>query len=116
VIGTFDDIITDDVRCFFFKLQEIRNRERQLIEELHNMYGPDCMECIEGRKELCHRVETLRSTCTLTEVILNGKDIELLLLKKDVQDKLEALAGIESKPTPGTCNKVRLFDVFAVRN
>jgi len=64
------------------------------------------MDSIEGRKEMCHRVENLRSTCTLTDVILNGKDIELLLLKKEVQDKLVALGSVDVKQPPATCSKV----------
>ena len=50
-------------------------------------------------------MESLRSTCTLTEMVLNGKDIELLLLKKDVQDKLTALGDIDVKALPGTVQK-----------
>ena len=51
------------------------------------------------------QVESLRSTCTLTEMVLNGKDIELLLLKKDVQDKLTALGDIDVKALPITVQK-----------
>lgn len=47
----------------------------------------------------------MRSTCTLTEMVLNGKDIELLLLKKDVQDKLTALGDIDVKALPETAQK-----------
>ena len=67
------------------------------------------MDYIEGRKEVSHRIETLRNTCSLTDVILNGKDIELLLLKKDVQDKLVALGTFDVKPLPPTSNKVSNF-------
>jgi hypothetical protein len=90
-------------------IQEIRTRERQLIEELHNVYGPDCMDSLEGRKELSSQMENLRSTCQLTEMILGGKDIELLLLKKDVVEKLTALGAIDVKPAPSTSSKVVRF-------
>jgi len=38
-------------------------------------------------------------------MVLNGKDIELLLLKKDVQDKLTALGDIDVKGLPETVQK-----------
>ena len=38
-------------------------------------------------------------------MVLNGKDIELLLLKKDVQDKLTALGDIDVKALPPTVQK-----------
>jgi len=38
-------------------------------------------------------------------MVLSGKDIELLLLKKEVQDKLVALSDIDIKNLPTTVNK-----------
>lgn len=87
-------------------IQEIRNQEKQLILELENIYGKDCMEYINNKKDLTIQVESLRSTCNLTEVILKGKDIELLLLKKDVQDKLSTLNEFTVQELPATINKV----------
>ncbi len=63
------------------------------------------MEYIENKKDLSTTVDGLRSTCNLTEVILKGKDIELLLLKKDVQKKLSSLNDIDIKTLPGTIHK-----------
>ena len=51
------------------------------------------------------QVENLRSTCSLTEVILMGKDIELLLLKKEVQEKLDSLSAISVKNLAPTTSK-----------
>jgi hypothetical protein len=42
-------------------------------------------------------------------MVLSGKDIELLLLKKDVQDKLMALGDIDIKCLPSTVNKTVQF-------
>jgi len=58
------------------------------------------------KKDLSITVEGLRSTCNLTEVILQGKDMELLLLKKDVQKKLSSLGDIIIKTMPPTVTKV----------
>ena len=38
-------------------------------------------------------------------MILTGKDIELLLLKKDVEDKLDSLSSISVKTLAPTTNK-----------
>lgn len=53
--------------------------------------------------------ETLRSTCSLTDVILSGKDIELLLLKKEVEEKLNALNSLELGSLPNAVNKAVEF-------
>ena len=86
-------------------ISDIRGREKQLIEEVQNIYGKDMMEQIEGLKDMSTQVDGLRSTCNLTEVILKGKDIELLLLKKDVQEKLDSLGAVTIKNLPPTISK-----------
>lgn len=90
-------------------IQDVRNKEKQMIEELENVYGTDCMERIANKKGISSQIENLRSTCNLTKVILTGKDIELLLLKKDVQDKLDSLNSFTVKGLPGTVDKVVEF-------
>jgi hypothetical protein len=37
-------------------IQDIRTNEKQMVEQLHNVYGPDCMEYMEGKKELAVQV------------------------------------------------------------
>jgi uncharacterized protein Yka (UPF0111/DUF47 family) len=37
-------------------IQEIRNREKQIIEELQNIYGPECMEQLANKKDLIVQV------------------------------------------------------------
>ena len=86
-------------------IQEIRNREKELIDELQSMFGSGLMKQIENKKDLSAQVEALRSTCKLTEVILKGKDIELLLLKKDVQEKLQLMNDVDIKQPPNTISK-----------
>jgi len=86
-------------------IADIRAREKQLLEEIKNIYGHDTMEYIDNKKDLATTVDGLRSTCSLTEIILKGKDMELLLLKKDVQEKLGALDAVEINDLPSTINK-----------
>ena len=90
-------------------ISDIRTREKHLIEELRNIYGSELMDYVDNKEDMSTTVEGLRSTCNLTEVILKGKDIELLLLKKDVQKKLTTLGEIEIKALPKTVDKVVNF-------
>ena len=86
-------------------IQDIRTREKSLIEELQNLYGKEMMQQIDNLKDMTTTVDGLRSTCNLTEVILKGKDIELLLLKKDVQEKLDSLGNVIIQSLPPTISK-----------
>ena len=90
-------------------ISDIRSREKLLVEELQNIYGKEAMEYINNKEDVSVRVDSLRSTCNLTEVILKGKDIELLLLKKDVEDKLNTLHDVNIKNLPATLTKEVTF-------
>jgi len=58
------------------------------------------------------QVDTLRSTCNLTSIVLTGQDIELLLLKKDVQDKLKIMGEVTLAALPDTITKAsKLFEL-----
>jgi len=87
-------------------ISDIKTAEKHIIDELHSVYGKDLLQQIENKKDLSITIDGLRSTCNLTEVILQGKDMELLLLKKDVQKKLSSLGDIIIKTLPTTVNKV----------
>jgi len=90
-------------------LDEIHVRERLILEELDDVYGKECIENLSQKSDLSNNVESLRSTCKLAETILHGKDIELLLLRKDVQEKLSLLNQIDLKSLPPTINKTVEF-------
>lgn len=86
-------------------ISQLRTREKQLVDDLRSLYGNDTIECIENKQDIGVTVDSLRNTCNLTEVILKGKDIELLLLKKEVQDKLGMLKSFEVKKLPDSIDK-----------
>jgi hypothetical protein len=90
-------------------VSDIRNKEKSLIEELHDSYGSELMQYINQKNEMQNNLDSLKSTCSLTELILKGKDIELLLLKKQVQEKLFTMANLELNDLPRTVGKQICF-------
>ncbi|BFZ04663.1 hypothetical protein BsWGS_07702 [Bradybaena similaris] len=90
-------------------ISEIRNKEKSLIDELHACYGQELMEYVNRKNEMQSNLDGLKTTCNLTELVLKGKDIELLLLKKQVQEKLSTLANVELKDLPQTVGKQICF-------
>lgn len=90
-------------------IADIRSREKQLVDELHAMYGTEVMEYVNRKGEMQTNLDSLKSTCSLTELVLKGKDIELLLLKKQVQDKLSCLADVTLKDLPKSVQKQVAF-------
>jgi hypothetical protein len=86
-------------------IADIRTREKELVDELHEIYGQELMEYVQRKSEMQANLDSLKSTCSLTELVLKGKDIELLLLKKQVQDKLSCLSDVTLKDLPNTVHK-----------
>jgi tripartite motif-containing protein 56 len=86
-------------------MSQIRSREKILLEEVQNIFGPDTIKLIEGHDEMAANLDGLKGTCSLTDIILKGKDIELLLLKKQVSDKLSTLSDIQVTTLPQSVHK-----------
>lgn len=86
-------------------IADIRSREKQLVDDLHALYGSELMEYVNRKSEMQSNLDSLKSTCSLTELVLKGKDIELLLLKKQVQDKLSCLSEVTLKDLPRSVYK-----------
>lgn len=91
-------------------IADVRSREKELIDDLHQLYGAELMKHVDERNELQVNIDAVKSTCNLTELVLKGKDIELLLLKKQVQEKLTALNDIELNSLPETVAKQVTFN------
>jgi hypothetical protein len=106
VIETVEKSIKDSANQF---VSEIRAKEKQLIDDLHEVYGAEVMDYVTKQSDMQNNVDSLKSTCSLTELVLKGKDIELLLLKKQVQEKLSALSDIEIRDLPSTVHKAIAF-------
>ena len=69
----------------------IRGKERQLLEELREFYGTDTTTFLEKKDNLQDTYENLKTTSNLTEIILRDKGVELLLLRRDIEEKIKAL-------------------------
>ena len=91
-------------------IADVRSREKELIDDLHQLYGEELMDYVNRRNDLQVNLDSLKSTCSLTEIVLKGKDIELLLLKKDVQEKLTSLNDITLTTLPDSVNKHVTFN------
>jgi len=90
--------------------QEIRNSEGRLIRELHSLYGAECMDAVASRHDLATLRDELHSASSLTELILDSKDVELLLLNHDAQNKLRHLTRDDDRlTTPSTASKVSYY-------
>lgn len=64
------------------------------------LYGEETHEFIKRREELDEYFEQIKNTCSLTELVVHGKDIELLLVKKQLMEKFRELDAVELDPLP----------------
>ena len=78
----------------------IRQREKVLVDELNEYFGEETTEYLKKKDDLESFLDQLKSTCNLTEMVVKGKDIELLLLKKQLCEKFEEFQAINLDPIP----------------
>jgi len=62
LIRTSEQSIHDTAITF---IQEIRTNEKQTVEELHGIYGSDCMEYMDCKKDLAVQVMAIKITATI---------------------------------------------------
>lgn len=86
--------------CALNFIEAIRQKEKSLVEELKGLYGGQTNEYLNKRDELESYLDQLKSTCNLTDMVVKGKDIELLLLKKQLCEKFEEFEEIKLDPVP----------------
>ncbi|CAF4655677.1 unnamed protein product [Rotaria sp. Silwood1] len=80
--------------------KSLRIKEQELIQQISALYGDETNEFIKRREELDEYFEQIKNTCSLTELVINGKDIELLLVKKQLMEKFHELDAVELDPLP----------------
>ena len=86
--------------CALSFIEAIRAKEKSLIDELKNFYGDETNEYLSKKDELEAFLDQLKSTCNLTDMVVKGKDIEMLLLKKQLCDKFEEFDEIKFDEIP----------------
>ncbi|CAF1397426.1 unnamed protein product [Adineta ricciae] len=84
--------------------KSLRVKEQELVEQITKLYGDETDEFIKRREELDEFYEQIKNTCSLTELVIHGKDIELLLVKKQLLEKFHELQSVELEPLPDNLN------------
>lgn len=72
-------------------IAQVRQTERQLMQRVEEDFGTKAQGYLQNKEWLQENFEGLKSTCNLAEIIMNDRGVEMLLLKKELQDKLSAL-------------------------
>ena len=80
--------------------KSLRIKEQELVQQISVLYGDETNEFIKRREELDEYFEQIQNTCSLTELVIHGKDIELLLVKKQLMEKFRELDAVELDPLP----------------
>src|SRR6218665_931334 len=101
-------------------VRQIRQQERQILHDLEELANEKAREFIEQKSALQETLDALESTCNLTEIVIRDRNVELLLLKDEINVKLNKLLAegkIHPLPdsvtrriafVPGTCCLGRL--------
>lgn len=83
-------------------IQQVRSTERQLMQSVDQEFGAKVQGFLQNKEWLQENSDNLQSTCDLAEIIMNDRGIEMLLLKKELQNKLSTLLepGLPPEPEP----------------
>ncbi|XP_062617189.1 mucin-4-like [Saccostrea cucullata] len=72
-------------------IQQVRSTEKELLKEVESYFGENIMSFLENKDWLQENLDGLQNACNLTDIIMRDKGVEMLLLKKEMQNKLVSL-------------------------
>ncbi len=103
-------ITQNDIHAFALKaVENVRTQEHELLDKLDKYFGDETIDYIKKKEEMEAFLEQLKSTCSLTEVVVKGTDIEMLILKKQLCEKFDEFQNIHLDPLPKNIFKKVLF-------
>ncbi|XP_076466387.1 uncharacterized protein LOC143297784 isoform X2 [Babylonia areolata] len=100
---------------------QVRAREKELIRRVDEVLGGEVGQLKEKKAWLQESLDSLQSTCNLTEMVVKDRGVEMLLLKKEVEGKLQDLLSGSLPPEPPRLphldltfvpGEVRLGDIY----
>lgn len=72
-------------------IQQVRSTEKELLKEVDSYFGENILTFLENKDWLQENLDGLQNACNLTDIIMRDKGVEMLLLKKEMQNKLMSL-------------------------
>jgi hypothetical protein len=83
----------------------VRRREKQLLEQLRLKIGERTLEFLSEKNSLADHLSNLESVFNLTSTMLKGSSVELLMVKKEMRQKLETVLSTKLEPTPANLSR-----------
>ncbi|XP_059176999.1 mucin-4-like [Physella acuta] len=72
-------------------IAQVRAKERELMKLLEESDGDDIKNLVNQKSALQENLDELQNTCNLTDIMLKDRGVELLLVKKEMEDKMGRL-------------------------
>ena len=64
------------------------------------MYGEDTVAFLKEKTHLKESIDDMATTCKLTDIVLKNNSVEMLLLKREMEERLEVLLGSKLQQLP----------------
>lgn len=72
-------------------IQQVRQTEKELLRKVESYFSDEVVNFVNNREWLQENAEGLQSACNLAEIVMSDKGVEMLLLKKEMEEKLTSL-------------------------
>ena len=72
-------------------IQQVRQTEKELLKKVESFFSEDTVNFVNNREWLQENADGLQSACNLAEIVMSDRGVEMLLLKKEMEEKLTSL-------------------------
>jgi hypothetical protein len=68
-------------------IQQVRQTEKELLKKVESFFNEEAVHFINNRDWLQENAEGLQSACNLADIVMSDRGVEMLLLKKEMEEK-----------------------------
>ena len=71
-------------------------------KDLYEVYGEETVAFLKEKSRFKENIDDMQTTCKLTDIVLKNNSVEMLLLKRDMEERFEVMLGSKLQPLPAS--------------
>ncbi|KAL5010863.1 hypothetical protein ScPMuIL_013168 [Solemya velum] len=72
-------------------IAQVRATEKELLQKVDSYFGKEIIDFLDSKEQLQENYDGLQSACNLADIIIKDKGVEMMILKKELQNRFTSL-------------------------
>ena len=76
-----------------------------VTKDLYDVYGEETVTFLKEKARLKDSIDDMQTTCKLTDIVLENNNVEMLLLKREIEERLGVILVANVQELPGSISQ-----------